>query len=230
MAKAKVLLVDDEKNIVESLKYNLEKAEFRTVVAYDGATALELAHRELPDLIVLDWMLPEVEGLEVCRTLRHDAKTKHIPIIMLTVKSDLTDKVLGLEMGADDYITKPFSPRELLARVKAILRRGRLAEASDTMHIDELRVDWGKHLVTVKEKPIELTSKEFALLKALLEARGRVLSREVLLDRVWGYDRAAEIETRTVDLHISQLRRKLKSAGQRIVTVKNAGYRFVIDE
>jgi DNA-binding response OmpR family regulator len=228
MAQARVLIVDDERNIVEALKYNLDKEGFRTMIAYDGARALELARREHPDIVLLDWMLPEVDGLDVCRILKAGEETKSIPIIMLTVKSDETDKVLGLEMGADDYVTKPFSHRELLARIRAILRRG-APPAGEIFHIDELQVDWGRHVVSVEGAPVELTSKEFGLLKALIEARGRVLSRSALLDRVWGYERGAEIETRTVDLHISQLRRKLRPASRRIVTLKNAGYRFDLD-
>ena len=230
MPKAKILIVDDEKNIVEGVKYNLEQEGFRVVVARDGAAALELARRELPDLLLLDWMLPEVDGLEVCRILKREDATKHIPIIMLTVKSEETDKVLGLEMGADDYVTKPFSPRELVARVKAILRRLQAPSLPDVFQLGALRVDWGKHLVLVKGKPVELTSKEFELLKALVEAKGRVLSRDALLEKVWGYERSVEIETRTVDLHISQLRKKLKTVADRIVTVKNTGYRLIIDD
>ena len=230
MAKAKILLVDDEKNIVEAVKYNLEKAGFRTVVAQDGAKGLEAARREVPDLILLDWMLPEMEGLEVCRLLKQDRATKHIPVIMLTVKSDEADKVLGLELGADDYVTKPFSQRELLARIKSLLRRSQAAPDAEVFQLEELRVDWGKHLVSLKGKVVELTAKEFDLLKALVESRGRVLTREALLDRVWEYERSLEIETRTVDLHISQLRKKLKLMADRLKTVKGVGYRFVIDE
>lgn len=229
-SKSKILIVDDEKNIVEAVRYNLEKDGFRTVVATDGARALELARRELPDLILLDWMLPEVEGLDVCRTLKQETATRHIPIIMLTVRSSETDKVLGLEMGADDYVTKPFSPRELLARVKALLRRSQPAPEADIFQFEDLRADWGRHVVLLHGKPVELTPKEFDLLKALVDAKGRVLSRDALLDKVWGYERAMEIETRTVDLHISQLRRKLKRVGGRIKTVKHAGYRFAADE
>ena len=230
MAKLKILIVDDEKNIVEAVRYALEKEGFRTVVAHDGARGLELARREAPDLVVLDWMLPEQDGLEVCRVLKADERTRRIPIIMLTVKSGETDKVLGLEMGADDYVTKPFSPRELVARIKALLRRAQPPPAADILELDALKADWGKHLVSVKGKPVELTPKEFDLLKALVEAKGRVLSRETLLDRVWGYERSIEIETRTVDLHISQLRKKLRPVSRRIVTVKSAGYRLVLDE
>ncbi len=229
MAKEKILIVDDEKNIVEALKYSLGAEGFRTLVAHDGAAALELARRELPELILLDWMLPEHDGLEVCRRLKQAPKTQGIAIIMLTVKSDETDKVLGLEMGADDYIPKPFSPRELVARVKAILRRGALPPA-EVFRLGELRVDWGRHTVDLKGKRVELTSKEFDLLRALIEAKGRVLARDTLLDKVWGYERALEIETRTVDLHVSQLRKKLKTVGDRILTVKNVGYRLAADE
>ncbi len=230
MAKEKILVVDDEKSIAEAVTYTLKQEGFRTTIAHDGAKALELARRELPDLIVLDWMLPEVDGLEACRILKQDAKTAHIPVIMLTVKSEETDKVLGLEMGADDYMTKPFSSRELVARVKAVLRRRNAAASVELVQIGELRVDWGKHLVWVTHKPVALTSKEFDLLRVLLEANGRVLTRDALLEHVWSYERAVEIETRTVDLHISQLRKKLGPVGKRILTLKNVGYRFVIDE
>ncbi len=227
-----VLVVDDEKAIVEAVKYNLERDGFRTLVAHDGARAVELARRELPDLIVLDWMLPEQNGLDVCRILKQERPTRHIPIIMLTVKGGETDKVLGLEMGADDYMTKPFSPRELLARVKAVLRRQRSAEASpELFQLGELRVDWGTYVVSVKGKAVALTPKEFELLRALVQAKGRVLSREQLLERVWGYERAAELETRTVDLHVSQLRKKLgRQASASILTVKQAGYRFALED
>ena len=165
MGTAKILIVDDERSIVEAVKYNLEKAGFRTVVAHDGARALELARKELPDLILLDWMLPEIDGLEVCRLLKRDEKTKQVPIVMLTVKAEETDKVLGLEMGADDYVTKPFSPRELVARIKAILRRI-APPTAEVFQLDALRIDWGKHLVSLKGKGVELTSKEFELLRA----------------------------------------------------------------
>ena len=231
MPKATVLIVDDEKSIVEAVRYTLDKEGFRTLVAHDGARAIELARRDLPDLLVLDWMLPEQDGLEVCRVLKADERTRRIPLIMLTVKGSETDKVLGLEMGADDYMTKPFSPRELVARVKAVLRRQLSAGvSSERFQLGTLRVDWGAFVVTVKGKSVALTPKEFELLRALIEAKGRVLSREKLLERVWGYDRAIEIETRTVDLHISQLRKKLGPAGRAILTVKQAGYRFAMDD
>ena len=229
MAKGKILIVDDEPAIVEAVQYNLQQAGFRTLIASNGTKALDAAQQEHPDLILLDWMLPEVDGLEVCRLLKQHPDTSVIPIIMLTVKSDEVDKILGLEMGADDYVTKPFSPRELVARVKTILRRAHAPPMAECLTVDALRVDWGRHTVHVKGKAVELTSKEFELLKALSEAKGRVLSRDILLDKVWGYERSIEIETRTVDLHISQLRKKLHPIAKRIVTVKNAGYRFVLD-
>ena len=229
-AGPKVLIVDDEKNIVEAIRYNLETAGFRTLTAADGKRALELARRELPDLITLDVMLPEHDGWEVCRLLRQDDRTRRIPVIMLTVKSDEADTVIGLELGADDYLTKPFSPKELVARIKALLRRAtEPAAAPELMAIGSLRVDFGKHLVWVKDKPMELTAKEFELLKTFLEAKGRVLGREFLLDRVWGLEQSLEIETRTVDVHVGQLRKKLKSEAKRLVTIKGTGYRFDLD-
>ena len=226
MAQPKILVVDDEKNIVEAIVYNLQKSGYRTLTASDGKRALELAQREVPDLITLDVMLPEMDGWEVCRYLRQDSRTKRIPVIMLTVKNDETDKVVGLELGADDYMTKPFSPKELVARVKAILRRTKEAAPEEVISVGELKVDLGKHSVQLGAKVIELTSKEFELLKALLEAKGRVLGREFLLDRVWGLEQSMEIETRTVDVHIGQLRRKLKGEAKRLITIKNVGYRF----
>jgi len=227
MATAKILIVDDEKNIVEAIRYNLEKAGFRALVASSGKQALELAQREIPDCITLDVMLPEMDGLEVCRQLRQDSRTKRIPVIMLTVKQEETDKIVGLELGADDYVTKPFSPKELVARVKALIRRSKepIAE-EESFVVGELQIDFARHTVAVKGKPVELTSKEFELLRALISAKGRVLARDFLLDRVWGLEQSLEIETRTVDVHVGQLRKKLRSEAKRIVTVKNAGYRF----
>ncbi len=227
MPQPKVLIVDDEKNIVEAIRYNLERAGFRTLTAADGRRALELAQREVPDLITLDVMLPELDGWEVCRLLRQDARTKRIPVIMLTVKNDESDKIVGLELGADDYVTKPFSPKELVARIKALLRRSRgEAPEEELVSMGNLRVDMGRHQVRVKDQLVELTAKEFELLRALLEAKGRVLGREFLLDRVWGLEQSLEIETRTIDVHVGQLRKKLKAEAKRLVTVKNVGYRF----
>ncbi len=230
-SKGKILVVDDEANIVAGLTYALKKEGFRTVTASDGGRGLELARREQPDLVILDWMLPVMDGLEVCRALKADRQTAAIPVLMLTVRSQETDKIVGLEMGADDFVTKPFSPRELIARVKAILRRTQAAPtASELFELGGLRIDWAKHTVTLHSKSVSLTSKEFDLLRVLVQARGRVLSREELLDKAWGYERSLELETRTVDLHVSQLRRKLRGLAERLLTIKNAGYRFVIDD
>lgn len=222
-----ILIVEDEKNIIELAQYNLEQAGFRVIKSMRGNDGLEQARKKKPDLILLDLMLPELDGLEICRMLKRDPSTTHIPIIMLTAKSSEADKVVGLELGADDYITKPFSPRELVARVKAVIRRGTEKTVSKVLKSGGLEVDLEKHLVQIKGRPVEqLTSKEYDLLCALVEAKGRVLTRELLLDQVWGYDESLKIETRTVDMHIMQLRKKLKQEGDRILTVKNVGYRF----
>jgi two-component system, OmpR family, alkaline phosphatase synthesis response regulator PhoP len=225
--KEKILIVEDEKDIVKMLDYNFKKEGFKTLFAYDGEEALDLAVRELPDLIILDLMLPGIDGLEVCKSLKGERKTSSIPIIMLTAKTREADKVVGLELGADDYVTKPFSPRELIARIKAVLRRVKEKERlPQVFKIGDLSIDFAKIAVSVKEKPLELTAKEFELLKALIQAKGRVLSRDYLLDTIWGYDHAIEIQTRTVDAHIRGLRKELKSEADRIITVKNYGYRF----
>ncbi len=229
--KEKILIVEDEKDIVKMLDYNLKKEGFRTLSAYDGEDALDLANREHPDLIILDLMLPGMDGLEVCKVLKKENKTATISIIMLTAKSQESDKVVGLELGADDYITKPFSPRELIARIKAVLRRARDKEKlPEVLKIGDLSIDFSKIQVSVKGKPIELTSKEFELLKILIKTKGRVLSRDYLLDTIWGFDHAIEIQTRTVDVHIRTLRKKLKAEAKHIVTVKNYGYRFEAEE
>lgn len=226
MAKETVLIIEDERNIVELVKYNLEAAGFRVLTAARGDTGLETARKQKPDLIVLDLMLPEIDGLEICKILKRNDPTANIPILMLTAKSQETDKIVGLELGADDYVTKPFSPKELVARVKAILRRGREQAAEKILKAGTLEIDTARHVVTLKGKSVELTSKEYDLLKALLESKGRVLTRDFLLNQVWGYDNAINIETRTVDMHVGQLRKKLKSEAECIVTVKNVGYRF----
>jgi phosphate regulon transcriptional regulator PhoB len=225
---ATVLVVDDERDIVELVRYHLDKEGFRCLVAADGAAALRLAREARPDVLVLDRMLPGLDGLEVTRQLRRDAATARLPIIMLTARADEVDRVVGLEVGADDYVVKPFSPRELVARVRALLRRtGEPAKAVTRM--GAVTVDEGRHQVAVAGQAVELTAKEFGLLVALLRAGGRVLSREQLLDAVWGYANAAEIESRTVDVHIRRLREKLGAAARHIVTVKGAGYRVEDD-
>ena len=229
--KEKILIVEDEKDIVKMLEYNLKKEGFRILSAYDGEDAIDLATREHPDIVLLDLMLPGIDGLEVCKSLKAEKKSKDIPIIMLTAKSQEADKVLGLELGADDYVTKPFSPRELLARIKVVLRRIKDKDKLlELVKIGELTVDFSKIGLSVKGKPVELTSKEFELLKILLQAKGRVLSRDYLLDTVWGFDHALEIQTRTVDVHIRTLRKKLKSEAKRIITVTNYGYRFEAED
>jgi DNA-binding response OmpR family regulator len=221
-----VLLVEDERDIAELVRFQLEKEGVRCLVAPDGATGLRLARAEQPDLVILDLMLPGLDGLEVCRQLRRDAATRRLPIIMLTARAEEVDRIVGLELGADDYVVKPFSPRELAARVRAILRR--VQEPADTVvrAAGLLRLDEARRAVTVGGQPIELTAKEFGLLAALMRADGRVLSREQLLDAVWGYPNAAEIESRTVDVHVRRLREKLGSEARRVVTVKAVGYRF----
>ena len=227
---ARILIIDDEKNIVEALRYNLDREGFETLFCFDGLSGLEMARSQLPDLIISDWMLPGLTGLELCRKLSALDETRHIPIILLTVRSDETDKVLGLEMGAHDYVTKPFSTREMVARVKAALRRQETLSAArpapEMFTLGPLKVDWARHRALLNDELLELTSKEFHLLKALAEAKGRVLSREQLLDQVWDYEQASNISTRTVDLHVSQLRRKLGPLSRHLVTVKNAGYRL----
>jgi len=225
MSKEKILIVEDEKDIVKMLEYNLKKDGYSTLSARNGEDAIDSAKRSQPNLILLDLMLPGMDGLEVCRTLKAERKTSNIPIIMLTAKSQESDKIVGLELGADDYVTKPFSPRELIARIKAVLRRGK-EKLPELFKLGGLEIDFSKIAVTVKDKPVELTAKEFELLKTLIKAKGRVLSRDHLLDTIWGFDQASEIQTRTVDVHIRTLRKKLKSESKYIVTVKNYGYRF----
>jgi len=231
MPKEKILIIEDEKNIVELLTFNLEQEGYRVTAAARGDEGLQKAKKEKPDLIILDLMLPEINGFEICKILKDDPQTVQIPIFMLTAKSTEADKVLGLELGADDYLTKPFSPREMLARVKTILRRAReQAPASEILHAGKLTLDLAKHEALLKDKKIDLTAKEFALLKTLMTSGGRALTREYLLENVWGYDQSVNIETRTVDMHIGGLRKKLGTESERLVTVKTVGYRFLIDD
>ncbi|MDD5437355.1 MAG: response regulator transcription factor [Candidatus Omnitrophica bacterium] len=227
MSKEKILIVEDEKDIVKMLEYNLKKDGYGTFSARNGEDAIKTAGKEHPDLILLDLMLPGMNGLEVCKILKQDRKAASIPIIMLTAKSQESDKIVGLELGADDYVTKPFSPKELIARIRAVLRRIKEKDKlPEILKIGDIAVDFSRITVTVKDRPVELTSKEFELLKTLIKAKGRVLSRDHLLDTIWGFDQASEIQTRTVDVHIRTLRKKLKSGSKYIVTVKNYGYRF----
>lgn len=228
MSKERVLIIEDETNIAQTIRYNLEKEGFHVLTASDGAKGLKLAQMELPSLILLDLMLPEIDGLEVCKLLKRENKTRQIPVIILTAKSQETDKVVGLELGADDYLTKPFSMRELIARVKAVLRRTQPAESEqELLACGELQVDLARRKILAKGKEIELTTKEFDLLRILMGAKGRVLDRERLLEQVWGVDRSIEIETRTVDVHVGQLRKKVgPAAAKRLVTLKGVGYRW----
>jgi DNA-binding response OmpR family regulator len=222
-----VLLVEDERDIADLVRYHVEKAGMRFLHAADGGTALRLARAEAPDVALLDLMLPGLDGLEVCRQLRRDAATRRLPIIMLTARAEEVDRVVGLELGADDYVVKPFSPRELVARIRAVVRRFEAAEASAERRVTgNLHVDEARHAVTVDGRPVDLTAKEFGLLAALMRVNGRVLSRDQLLETVWGYANAAEIESRTVDVHVRRLRAKLGPEARRIVTVKAVGYRF----
>ena len=224
--KPKILVVDDEPDALELIKVNLINAGFTVVTADDGEAAIKKAKATLPALILLDLMLPEVDGLEVCKILRRDETTKDIPIIMLTAKASELDRVLGLELGADDYVTKPFSPRELVLRVKALLRRLQSPAAVDEqIRVGTLLVDVPRHAVYVQNKPVELTATEFKLLTMLLTKRGRVLSREQLLRDVWDYDTA--IDSRTVDTHMRRLREKLGPGAKYLDTVRGVGYRFV---
>jgi two-component system phosphate regulon response regulator PhoB len=221
-----ILAVDDEPDVLDLLDFTLKQAGYRVEFAEDGNQALTKARQTLPDLILLDWMLPEMEGLEVCKLLRRDPATSTIPIIMLTAKATEVDRILGFELGADDYVTKPFSPRELVLRIKAILSRGRGAAkpVAEQIEVGELIVDVPGHQVIWKGKPIDLTATEFKLLHVLAERRGRVQSREVLLQDVWNYE--SMIDTRTVDTHVRRLREKLGEAEQYIETVRGVGYRF----
>jgi phosphate regulon transcriptional regulator PhoB len=222
----RVLIVEDEPDILSLLVFHLEREGYQVTQSRTGPEGLRLAGASPPDLVLLDLMLPGMDGLEVCRRLRQDPATRSLPIVMLTARGDEVDRVLGLELGADDYVVKPFSPRELVARIRAVLRRARPDPATRALVLGRLAIDFSGHRVTVDGKPVGLTRKEFDLLRALTEARGRVLSREYLLDHVWGYTAAGEIESRTVDVHVRRLRQKLGAEGQRIGTVTGVGYRF----
>ena len=223
---SRVLIVEDERDIRDLVFFHLEREGFQVSSASSGEEALRQVRHASPDLVLLDLMLPAMGGLEVCRKLRQDPATVALPIVMLTAKGDEVDRVLGLELGADDYIVKPFSPKEVVARVRAVLRRARPPSGAERIVTGRLSIDSGRHVASVGERPVQLTPKEFDLLRALAEAEGRVLSREFLLDRVWGYAAASEIESRTIDVHVRRLRVKLGGEGQRISTVKSVGYRL----
>jgi DNA-binding response OmpR family regulator len=224
-ARRKVLIVEDEPDVVDMLKRQLDRTgEYATAVAADGSSGIRMAREHAPALIVLDLMLPGMSGLEVCRVLKRDSGTQQIPIIMLTAKAEEVDRIVGLELGADDYVTKPFSPRELVLRIGAILRRGETSGVERRLSIGDLVIDVDRHGVRVAGKQLALTAVEFKLLTALLQRRGRVQSRDRLLSDVWGYE--AAIDTRTVDTHVRRLREKLGKRGELIETVRGFGYRF----
>jgi two-component system phosphate regulon response regulator PhoB len=226
MSQAKILIVEDEEDVLELIRYNLEKNGYLTDTALDGRKALEKIRSKAADLILLDLMLPEVDGLEICRKVKNDAATADIPVIMLTAKGTEADIVAGLEMGADDYITKPFSPRVLMARVKAVLRRKEMPSATDktTLRIQEIEIDPGRHKVTVHGKPVSLTMTEFSLLRFLAARPGWVFTRYQIVDAVHGND--YPVTDRSVDVQVVGLRKKLGCAGKYIETVRGVGYRF----
>jgi DNA-binding response OmpR family regulator len=224
MAKT-VLVVEDDPDISHLVRLTLEREHFQVRTTADGAAGYELATREIPALIILDVMLPTVDGLELCRRFREGARTASVPILILSAKTDEVDRVLGLELGADDYVTKPFSPRELLARVKALLRRqDRQAESQEVLRSGPVEIDTAKHEVISDGRTVQLSAKEFGLLVHLIKGHGRVFSRDQLLDQVWGYDYVGG--TRTVDVHIRHLREKIPEIADRIMTVKSVGYKY----
>ena len=223
---AKIMIVEDDPDICDILSYNLETADFDPIIFHNGKDALKACISDPPALILLDLMLPGMNGLEFTRTIRRDNRCQDLPIIMITARSEEMDVLHGLEQGADDYITKPFRPKEVVARVKALLRR-RLREEDKIFQWKELVVNFSQRHVTLNGKDLELTPKEFLLLEALIEARGRVLSRDQLLDKVWGFDYYGD--SRTVDVHIRRLRKKLGDWAFLIKTVKGFGYRLKVD-
>jgi two-component system alkaline phosphatase synthesis response regulator PhoP len=229
-------VIEDEINIQELIKYNLEKNGYKVILADNGIAGLNEAVENVPDLILLDLMLPGLDGLEVCKRLRMEKRTKKIPIFMLTAKSEELDKVLGLELGADDYITKPFSIKELIARIRAAMRRlegdrdveTKVDESNIILKVKDIEIDSDKYEVRKSGEKLALTLKEFELLKMLIENKGKVMTRDFLLDKIWGYDYVGE--TRTVDVHIRHLRQKIKDEegiNQMIETIRGVGYRFV---
>ena len=221
-----VLIVDDERDLVRLLEFNLQHAGFETAVAYAGEDALQKVRQRIPDLIVLDLMLPDIPGNEVCRQLKASPRTRHVPVLMLTARTDEVDRVVGFEVGADDFVTKPFSVRELVLRIRAILRRGSGAEADEAREqVGPIRVEPGAHRAYVEGQEITLTALEFKLLTTFMSRLGRVQTREALLQDVWGV--SSDLQTRTVDTHVKRLREKLGSGRDLIETVRGIGYRMV---
>lgn len=225
--KDTVLVIEDEKDVVDLVRYNLTKSGFRVISEGDGLSGLKSAREQRPDIIVLDLMLPEMSGIEVCRQLKSRDSTEAIPVIMLTAKASLADRVKGFELGADDYVPKPFSPRELVLRVQAVLRRHRSKKASDELAVGPFEIDRGNLEVRLGGVRLDLTAIEFKLLGMLIEKRGHILGRELLLQKVWGYQRVTD--SRTVDTHMRRLRVKLGDHAERLETVRGEGYRFRVD-
>lgn len=229
MSKEKILIVDDEEHIVELIKFNLLNGGYEVLTANDGIEAVKIAKIEKPSLILLDLMIPGIDGYDVCKEVKRDRDMQKTSIIMLTAKGEEFDKILGLELGADDYITKPFSVRELMARVKAVLRRTNtfVELCGDVYESKSLKVDFERHEVFVEGEKVDLTLKEFELLQILIKNKGKILNREILLDKIWGYEYIGE--TRTVDVHIRYLRKKIEKDDKNpkfIETIRGLGYRF----
>jgi len=218
----KILIIEDETDVADLLTLNLRKAGYRVSTAGDGASGLQKARDDKPDFIILDLMLPKMSGLEVCKILKGDAATAQLPILMLTARAEEIDRIVGLEFGADDYVTKPFSPREIVLRIRAILRRGETADES--LKAGPISIDPARHKVRVNSRQVHLTGLEFKLLQTLMQRRGRVQDRDRLLNEVWGYE--SVIDTRTVDTHVRRLREKLGKAGDAIETIRGFGYRL----
>lgn len=232
MAQEKILVVDDESHIVELISYNLNSAGYKVVTANNGLDAVKIAIEEKPALILLDLMIPGMDGFDVCKEIRGNKELKGTSIIMLTAKGEEFDKILGLELGADDYITKPFSVRELLARVKAVLRRvGTMKEENEIFKVGSLKVNFERREVLINDSKVDLTLKEFELLDILIKNRGKILTRNTLLDKIWGYEYIGE--TRTVDVHIRYIRKKIEEDDKNpklIETIRGVGYRFNSNE
>lgn len=228
MAQEKVLVVDDEGHIVELISYNLSAAGYKVVTANNGLDAVKIAKEEKPRLILLDLMIPGIDGFDVCKEIRANKELKNTSIIMLTAKGEELDKILGLELGADDYITKPFSVRELMARVKAVIRRvGTIKEENDIFVAGNLKINFERREVLINDNRVDLTLKEFELLDILIKNRGKILTRDTLLDKIWGYEYIGE--TRTVDVHIRYIRKKIEEDDKNpkfIETIRGVGYRF----
>lgn len=231
MADERILVVDDEEHIVELIKFNLENLGYKVICASNGIDALKFAKEEVPQLVLLDLMLPGMDGYDVCKEIRKDNTISNMPIIMITAKGEELDKILGLELGADDYMTKPFSIRELLARVKAVLRRTAVIQVDKSFKFGNIVIDFEKHDVAKNGSKVELTLKEFELLEMLIKNKGRVMTRDFLLDNIWGYEYIGE--TRTVDVHIRHLRQKVEDDDKNpefIETIRGIGYRFNLND